>query len=146
MDCPLPIDWLDHLEGRAVDAPVDLEAHLADCRRCQALVAELRAHSVGVVLTAYGGRTEAPKWPAEERADVAVGDVWLTKPAEAIDERQLVMIVDERDEFDQTWYSAVPLTTETDLATDSDLLLDSGDTSLGVPLAAQFRLQTPLAR
>jgi hypothetical protein len=146
MDCPLPIDWLDHLEGRAVNAPVDLAGHLADCRRCQALVAELRAQSVGVVLSPYGGRAEAPKWPAEERADVAVGDVWLTNSAEVMDERQLVMIVDERDEFDQTWYSAVPLTTETDLATDSDLLLDSGDTSLGVPFAAQFRLQTPLAR
>jgi hypothetical protein len=152
MDCPLPIDWLDYLEGREVDDAVGLAAHLADCRRCQALVAELSQQSTGIELTPYTGAAlaRAPKWVEEERPEIAVGQIWLTvgvgsgKTWTAL--RQLALVVAAREEFDQTWFSVAPLTTETELATNSDLLLDAEDTTLGVPLAAQFRLQTPLAR
>src|SRR5437867_7729289 len=39
--CPLPIDWLDFVEGN-VTPP--LEEHLATCKPCQLLVAKLRAN------------------------------------------------------------------------------------------------------
>src|SRR5215813_6357222 len=79
MDCPLPIDWLDYLEGRESES--DLGAHLADCGRCQALVAQLREQSVGVELAPYSGRAleNAPRWQEQDRLQAAVGDVWLTK-------------------------------------------------------------------
>lgn len=150
MDCPLPIDWLDYLEGRESEG--DLSAHFADCRRCQALVAELREQSVGVELAPYSGSAleDAPGWQEQDRSHVAVGDVWLTK-AELADRyadlwRQIVVVVAKREEFDQTWFSVAPLTTETEVATNTDLLLDPDDTTLAVPLALQFRLQTPVAR
>jgi hypothetical protein len=150
MDCPLPIDWLDHLEGR--ESEVDLDAHLADCPRCQALVAELREQSVGVELAPYSGSAleDAPCWQEQERPQVAVGEVWLTRAELANNYanlwRQIVLVVAKRDEFDQTWFSVAPLTTETEVATNTDLLLNRDDTTLAVPLALQFRLQTPVAR
>lgn len=150
MDCPLPIDWLDYLEGREVDSAVDLDAHLGDCRRCQALVDDLREQSVGVELSPYdeAALARAPKWLEKERAAVAVGQVWLTTGAgksETLLRRQLVLVVSERREFERTWYSAAPLTTDTDLATSTDLLLAPEDTTLDVATAVQFRFQTPLA-
>jgi hypothetical protein len=39
MRCPLPIDWLDYLEGAASDA---LTIHLGKCQPCQRLVADLK--------------------------------------------------------------------------------------------------------
>jgi hypothetical protein len=150
MDCPLPIDWLDYLEGRESES--DLSAHLADCRRCQELVAELREQSVGVELAPYSGGAleDAPRWQEQDRPRVAVGDVWLTKADLASSYadlwRQIVLVVAKREEFDQTWFSVAPLTTETEVATNTDLLLDRDDTTLAIPLALQFRLQTPVAR
>jgi hypothetical protein len=152
MDCPLPIDWLDYLEKREVDASVDLAAHLNGCRRCQLLVDDLRQQSVGVELASYQGVAlrEVPKWREEERTEIAVGDIWLTKGelegAYSGLRRQLVLVVGQREEFNRVWFSFAPLTTETETATSSDLLLAGNDTTLGVPLAAQFRIQTPLAR
>src|SRR4051794_17328487 len=115
MDCPLPIDWLDYLEGG--ESEVDLDAHLADCARCRALVAQLREQSVGVELAPYSGSAleDAPRWQEQERPQVAVGEVWLTR-AELANHyanlwRQIVVVVAKRDEFDQTWFSVAPLTT-----------------------------------
>jgi hypothetical protein len=150
MDCPLPIDWLDYLEEREVDVSVDLRAHLDECRRCQLLVEELRQQSVGVELNAYQGTAleSLPRWREEERAEIAVGDIWLTGDAFANAyvglRRQLVLVVAEREEFNKRWISVAPLTTETETATNTDLLLNGDDTSLGVPLAVEFRAQTPL--
>jgi hypothetical protein len=151
MDCPLPIDWLDYLENRDVDDGVDLDAHLADCPRCELLVDELRRQSVAVELAPYEEEAlaHAPKWTEEERGEVAIGQIWLTagsgKTYAAL-RRQIVLVVAAREEFEQTWFSITPLTTETELATNADLLLGANDTTLAIPLAAQFRLQTPLAR
>lgn len=152
MDCPLPIDWLDYLEEREVDVSVDLRAHLDECRRCQLLVEDLRQQSVGVELDAYQGVAleSLPRWRDEERAEIAVGDIWLTGDAFANAyaglRRQLVLVVAEREEFNKRWLSVAPLTTETETATNTDLLLNGDDTSLAVPLAVEFRAQTPLLK
>jgi hypothetical protein len=151
MNCPLPIDWLDHLEGRDVDRD-GLREHLANCRQCQLLVETLRERSVGVELTPYEGAALqfAPKWQEEKRSEVAVGDVWLTRGSVLHTytelRRQIVLIVAKREEFNASWYSAAPLTIETEVATSTDLLLGAEDTTLKVPLAVQFRVQAPLAR
>jgi len=152
MDCPLPIDWLDYLEEREVDVGFDLRAHLDECRRCQLLVEDLRHQSVGVELDAYQGAAleSFRQCREEERAEIAVGDIWLTSGefANAYTglRRQLVLIVAEREEFNKRWLSVAPLTTETETATNTDLLLNGDDTSLGVPLAVEFRAQTPLLK
>lgn len=153
MDCPLPIDWLDYLEELEVDVSVDLAVHLNECRRCQLLVEDLRQQSVGVELGAYQGAAleSLSQWHEdEERTEIAVGDIWLTSAefanAYAGLRRQLVLVVAEREEFNKRWLSVAPLSTETETATNTDLLLNSGDTSLGVRLAVQFRAQTPLLK
>ena len=39
MRCPLPIDWLEYLEGTGSS---DLALHLSECRPCQILLDRLR--------------------------------------------------------------------------------------------------------
>lgn len=155
MDCPLPIDWLDYLEQGDDDANVDLVAHLEGCRRCQLLIEDLRRQSVGVELDGYQGVAlemlkAFPRWREEERSEISVGDIWLTRgefdDAYADLPRQIVLVIGEREEFDKRWLSVAPLTTETETATNSDLLLSVDDTTLEVPLAVQFRAQTPLLK
>jgi hypothetical protein len=51
--CPLPIDWLDHLEGRSPDRGTELNEHLETCVRCQAIVLTLREKSLGFELAPY---------------------------------------------------------------------------------------------
>src|SRR5713226_1107456 len=151
MNCPLPIDWLDYLEGREVQVDADLDAHLAGCRRCQALVAALKERSVGRMLAPYQGAplSLAPKWPKSTKEEASAGQIWLTLESGteyASLSRQLVLVLGARPEFGTTWFSVAPLTTETELATSTDLLLGPKDTTLVVPLSVHFRLQAPLAR
>src|SRR5436305_1937095 len=76
MRCPLPIDWLEYLEG-AVSS--DLASHLSTCRPCQILVDELRRDKRPSLRRA--NLPESDSWPRWNEAKDAVprfGDIWWT--------------------------------------------------------------------
>jgi hypothetical protein len=153
-NCPLPIDWLDFLEEEGSSL---LATHLAECVSCQRVVASLKERAAGVRLGDWTQRlSTAPviRWQETRPARVTFGQIWLT--ASSLDvaesryqglERIPVLTLDNlRDEDGHAWVTAVPLTTDTDSATEVDLLLQPTESSLNIPLRVLFRLQTILER
>lgn len=160
-NCPLPVDWLDLLEGRP---SIATRAHLDGCVSCRAVVAALN-----------DGLPESPLIPqhlddATTHIPAALDDVtdpaivegqlrWLT--VEGADFRLPVLVlglVDKDSEADLDdadivttaadttsvlpLVDIVPLWTDRENATSADLLLNESDTTVGVAWRAAFRRQT----
>lgn len=150
--CPLPIDWLDYLDGE-VDA--GRSGHLERCLSCQATVATLRAIPAPSVVqpdlaapTPSTRRWAELSWRAPE-----FGDIWLAKasiPSGSDTYRSehrvplLVLGPKNRSNRQDEWLDVVPVWTDADNAHGTDLLLYEEDTSLGCMLRTLFRLQTPV--
>jgi hypothetical protein len=152
--CPLPVDWLDLLEGEPSPAS---RAHLADCRSCRAVVHALER---GVAETRLEGpldqiqsRRARPAWEERRPHRASFGEIWWTAEsfeAAGVEYRDLdrlpVLVVDVAEPSEEDWLEAVPLWTDWENATSSDVLLERDDTSADIPWRTVFRLQTVLHR
>lgn len=163
--CPLPVDWLDYLDG---DRP-DLEVHLDECLTCQALVASLRSQPVNSIAStwaqAYLGKTAAV-WTEERPATPAPAEFWfsssnftLSLSANAVDagtwpsfayegvDRLLLLVVgDPHADHEVQWLDVVPVLSDVERATETDVLFAADENSLGAPWRALFAHQCKVAR
>jgi hypothetical protein len=149
--CPLPVDWLDLLEGRPSVAD---RAHLGDCPSCRAVVAALSTSgSVGAEPVATKTWTVAadtpvarlPKPPVFEHADV--GQLWWTIEVPKASSRLAVLVISVEEQAGSTsWLDVVPLWLDDAAATSGDLLLAPTDTSTDVWWRALFRHQLVLSQ
>lgn len=136
---PLPIDWLDLLEGRPSAAS---RAHLDDCAACRTVVASLDAVRGadplrGPVPDSWRPR---PTLASIDDSNISFGELrWLEPPDSEVWLPVLVLgIVEETDGA----IDVAPLSLDRDAATSVDLLLDAADTTTAVPWRVAFRRQS----
>ena len=145
MRCPLPIDWLECLEGAASD---ELEAHLSKCRPCQVLVEELRRDSRPSLHPANLPKPESwPRWNETHQAAPTCGEIWWTRQSlgSADDDlpRVPVLVISEVwPEKGSSWCELVPLSSDIENATSLDLVMLRSDTDMNVRWRALLRHQT----
>lgn len=144
MTCPLPLDWLDLLEGRPSTAE---HSHLDECPSCGAVVRALSDSDAfrdsladglrALVLRAV--RVSLPSPPVFDH--VEVGQLWWTVevPEASVRLPILILGVDESDA--DTWLDVVPLWLDDWSGTNSDVLFAPQDSSSGVGWRAVFRYQ-----
>ena len=164
--CPLPVDWLDYLSGTGDD---ELATHLVGCRSCRALVASLEQEMVipDDWSAAFAGRTDAT-WSeerparAEQRefwfsapsftmtyhaADVASGDlITRTFSYEDVDRVLLLVVSHSDDDHINGWHDVVPVLSDIERASDTDLLIGVDHNTLGTSLRALFAHQYKVTR
>jgi hypothetical protein len=148
--CPLPIDWLDLLDGRP---SVATREHLAECASCRALVDALAATAgeradarIALRLSAQH-RHRAPLITTMAPRDVTAGQIWWLA-GETADQRLpvLVVAVDGGNGGNEPLIDVAPLWTDEDNATPADLLLNESDSTTGVRWRVAFRRQTLVHR
>lgn len=166
--CPLPVDWLDYLDG--IGDP-SLTEHLATCRSCQELVASLKASGVQTTIPhkwtdGILGNTDAvwintaeptpgPPSPAEfwfSASHFDLSDHYAGRSAKPprfgyrdVD-RMLVLVVSDPADDHLGWTDVVPVLSDIEAATETDLLFTAQENTLGSPWRALFANQSKVAR
>jgi hypothetical protein len=145
MQCPLPIDWLEFVEGASSEA---LESHLHECIPCQLLLARLKAEQRPIMRAKQmTTRFEWPQWDESREECPKMGDVWWTCLAPGGGKsramRLLVLVVSDLwKEKAESWCDVIPLKSDVENATSLDLLLFPSDTDLNTPWRVLLRRQT----
>jgi hypothetical protein len=144
MRCPLPIDWLEYLEGAHSEA---LASHLPACLPCQLLVEELGRTPRPRLQPSMPKSNVWPCWPEAKPSSPSFGDIrWTAESLGATGKsvtRVLVLLVsDAWEESGRSWCDIVPLSTDIENATSVDLLIQRTDTGLGIPWRMLSRYQT----
>lgn len=168
--CPLPIDWLEYLEGRS-EFTVGLENHLAECPSCRVLLATLKAAPVTTVkndwAASFRGRLDGV-WHEERPQTPARAEFWFSSsgyelPREAplrkgggfalpsfsyenLNRTLLLVVGDPEPEHGFDWIDVVPVLSDVERATETDYIFCSAESSLGSPWRAMFAHQTKVAR
>ena len=145
MQCPLPIDWLEYLEGARSE---ELTSHLPECRSCQILVDDLqRDLRPQLRLSQLPSADSWPQWLETQETSAAFGQIWWTTDLpptakERMARAPVLVMTDMWQEKDRSWCDVVPLFTDIENATSLDLVLLRIDTDLGVPWRTLLRYQT----
>lgn len=145
MRCPLPIDWLEYLEGVRSE---ELASHLPECRACRVLVEELgRERRPQLQPSRVPSGDSWPHWREVQAPCADFADIWWTADsigsADSLVPRvPVVVISDAWQEVGRSWCEVVPLSTDVENATSLDLILRRSDTDLEVPWRALLRYQT----
>ncbi len=148
-DCPLPIDWLDFLEG---DRNKALEDHLNGCASCQELVRRLEpVKGKSLSLGPYANALRATL-AIEAKSAIRPGDIW--RSAESFNgryvqysglDRLLLLVLRSVDQAGGSqWFDVVPVFTDPENAISTDLNLVGTDTTLARPLRVDLALQTTI--
>src|SRR5438067_9089735 len=130
MNCPLPIDWIEYLEGAVSD---EFTTHLPKCRPCQLLVEVLRREKRPRLSRATFVESW-PRWTEARDAAPAFGGIWWTSSESpeaqiSIGFRIVVLVVsDVWQEHGRLWCEVVPLSTNVEDATSLDVVLLPSDT------------------
>lgn len=164
--CPLPVDWLDYLDD---EGELGLAEHLASCRSCQTLIASLRVDPRPTFdpqwAAGFKRRTDAiwhedrPACPAPAEfwfssADFEIGQVIVgaDKPRHASSfryhdvDRILVLVLTHPEDDHLGWLDVVPVLSDIESATDTDVVFSSEENTLGAPWRALFAYQLRVAR
>jgi hypothetical protein len=163
--CPLPVDWLDYLDG---DQP-DLKHHLDECLTCQAFVASLRSQPITSIDHAWAkpfiGQVDAV-WHEDRPATPAPAEFWLSAADYSLPstfntfnseleqgfayqgtDRLLVLVVSHpTEDHSMQWLDVVPVMSDVERATETDVLFEADENSLGAPWRALFAHQCKVAR
>jgi hypothetical protein len=144
MRCPLPIDWLDYLEGAFSEA---LTLHLEQCELCQRTIADLKQDASNRSSLKLR-EIDVNSWQRlseEASPTLAFGELRWT--ACSPDESKyaarvlLLLLSDPWPEAGMTWVDAVPVTTDIESATLMDVIFDRTHSELGTPLRLHLRHQ-----
>lgn len=148
--CPLPIDWLDFLEGERAAA---MEEHLGTCRSCAELVRRLASvvsKPIAMSPITLGG----PRITPLARASVSPGDIWLTSTS--FDSglyrydglaQTLVLVLRSVDELGGTrWFDVVPAYIDIESSVPTDVTLEAAESTMWRPLRLDFAQQITVAR
>jgi hypothetical protein len=145
MRCPLPIDWLEYLEGAHSD---ELAAHLPTCLPCQVLVEELQREGRPQLRPARLPKPDIwPHWREAEQTPVAFGEIrWTTASLPTtrtpVSRVSVLVLSNLWEEKGCLWCDVVPVSTDIENSTSLDLTLRRSDTNMGIPLRVLFRYQT----
>jgi hypothetical protein len=144
MRCPLPIDWLEYLEGAHSEA---LASHLPACLPCQLLVEELRRTPRPRLQPSMPKANVWPCWPEAKPSSPSFGDIWWTTESlgatgKSVTRVLVLLVSDAWEESGRSWCDIVPLSTDIENATSVDLLIQRTDTDLGIPWRMLSRYQT----
>ncbi len=159
--CPLPVDWLEYLQG-AEEIP--MTRHLEGCGSCRTLVEDLQPEQPMPIgwATSFVGITDAV-WQEDRPAKPAPAEFWFSAPSFQLSngmfpggatsednvfsysnvDRALLLIIDAPTESHDTsyWLDVVPVLSDIEAATDTDLLFGADESTLGSPWRALFAHQ-----
>jgi hypothetical protein len=164
--CPLPVDWLDYLDG---DGLPELAAHLAVCPSCRVLVGSLEGSPAPSVSSDWAApfaehlehvwREDRPKTPALAEfwfsaSDVSFHDTALASTGSTagsfayndVDRVLLLVVSHPEQDHGLEWLNVVPVLSDIERATETDLLFTAEENSLGAPWRALFSYQCKVAR
>src|SRR5882672_12140013 len=144
MRCPLPIDWLEYLEGAGSS---DLASHLLKCLPCQILVDELRRDERPSFRSANLPPADSwPHWTEVKEPAPRFGDIWWTvssvESGRELPRIPVLVFSDTWREKGHSWCELVPLSSDVENATSLDLVMLRSDTDMNVPWCAFLRNQT----
>jgi len=168
--CPVPVDWLDYLEGRSKFA-AGLENHLAGCPACRVLLATLEATPIAALpndwASSFRGRLDGV-WHEERPQTPARAEFWFSAsryelPGEAalnngggfalpsfsyenMNRTLLLVIGDPEPQHGFDWVDVVPVLSDVERATETDYVFSATDSSLNAPWRAMFAHQTKVDR
>jgi hypothetical protein len=159
------VDWLDYLDG---DGERSLAEHLSGCVSCQTLVGSLRDDGQKTSVTSdwantFVGRTDAV-WHEQRGKQPTRGEFWFSAPRFELNfgpidgangatfsyedvDRVLLLVVDGQiEEDDLAWLDVVPVLSDVERATETDLVFTERESSLGAPWRALFAHQMKVAQ
>lgn len=140
--CPLPIDWLDWLEGDAEAAPAE---HLERCPACRALVEELRGKELSAEPLKTVDRAGLRPWIEHPTESPHEFQIWWTSSV-ALDGshrmRALLLLLDDFEEGGSRWVRVAPISTDIESATQSEIRLEREESDLDVPMVVLIGHQT----
>jgi hypothetical protein len=159
--CPLPVDWLDYIQGADESS---MTRHLEVCGSCRTLLDRLEPEQPATTAWAerFRCRTDAV-WSEDRPAKPAPAEFWFSAPSYEMNEaafadfgvlahnafsysnvdRTLVLIIDTSAESHDSdyWLDVVPVLSDIESATDTDLIFTTEDNTLGAPWRAVFSHQ-----
>ncbi|HTA97974.1 MAG TPA: hypothetical protein VK730_10070 [Solirubrobacteraceae bacterium] len=157
--CPLPVDWLDYMQGAD---EVGMTRHLNDCGSCRTLLGQLEPEQPATAWAErFHCRTDAV-WSEDRPAKPAPAEFWFSAPNFEMSEakirhadlsihnafsyrevdRTLVLILDTSAEsHDSDWLDVVPVLSDIEVATDTDLIFTAEENTLGTPWRTVFSHQ-----
>jgi hypothetical protein len=144
MRCPLPIDWIEYLEGAGSS---DLALHLTECRPCQILVDELRRDKrPSLRPTNQPAADSWPRWSEAKEAAPRFGELWWTasslESSRELPKIPVLVLSETWLEEGHQWCEVVPLSTDIESATSLDLVMRRSETDMNVPWCVLMRYQT----
>jgi hypothetical protein len=140
ISCP----GLEELRDQLERTNETIARHLETCRRCRALLRLLAEEAAPLPSSATARAAPEPigepSAAARQRpAEVADGSVVVASSPEAPGELLLAVVLDtESEAAGSDGLVVAPLSTETELATDADVVLDRGQTPLGYQVMAEI--------
>src|SRR4051812_29191837 len=126
MTCPLPVDWLDLLEGRPSLAR---RAHLTECASCRAVIDALTESELREPTITGDFSDAVPPVLDDAAGALARWQIRWLEPSGA--DIRVPVVVNEIEDGDDNdiWVDIVPLWSDRENATAADLLLESEDTT-----------------
>jgi len=153
--CPLPVEWLSFVEGQP-DAPSG--SHLDECLACREFVELLKEEADSPKTTESRwlealDLSQSRPWVESHPGHWSFGDVWLSASSyesKGYQYRDLdrlpMLILGEAPSTDGfKWLEVAPMWVDSEHAGQTDLVLESGHTTLGSPFRVMFSLQTVVA-
>lgn len=162
--CPPPVDWLDYLDG---ESEPQLSQHLQGCRSCEVLVESLRTDVPAAVPASWSQhfteRTDAV-WHHDRPSNAEPAEFWFSASDFDLDalvggdenysetsdfqyhdvDRILLLVITAPD--DDIWIDVVPVLSDVESATETDLVFSSDENTLDAPWRALFANQLRIAR
>jgi hypothetical protein len=153
--CPPAIDWMDYLAGKQLPAK---EEHLGGCPSCQAVIESLKRNRTDQIrfgnwMSGLDIHSYHP-WTETKPSEPTVGQIWFSSPTFSSHgysyknvDRIPWLILEQTDSRlgNLSWFNVAPVWTDIENASQTDLVLETEDTSLGGSFRVLFHLQTVVA-
>lgn len=149
--CPLPVDWLDYIEGQTT---AELDQHLRECASCTLAVAALTAQDPELSDDSWVATLPVLEPVRRERGvEPSFGEFYFASgspqthagvPQEALDAVVAVVIGDVFNEAGIDWVPVVFARTDVEEAVATDYVLDHDQNTLGAPWRLIFGQQDPI--
>ncbi len=153
--CPLPIDWLDYLEG---EESAEMTEHLRDCPSCGEVLSALRRQPGEAPSAAWVERLtglEDARLVEHRGLDPAPAEIWFSAGRWTFHDteylppkRSLVLVLSgaPQEAEDLSWYDVAPLRTDVEDALPTDFLLTPGESTLECPLRVVLSFECKVER
>jgi hypothetical protein len=153
--CPLPIDWLDYLEGKK---PAEMKDHLRNCPSCREVLSLLSKQAGNVPSQAWAKHLASlndARLTEEKAPRPAPAELWFSSGEWTLHdteyrppERSLVLVLSEDSQGvgGHSWYDVAPVRTDVEEALPTDLLLAAEESSLNCSLRVVLTFECKVER